>query len=102
MPILATIQADAGLRHAFAERLAQGDLGPHRGIQMLSQHLTAMSAQGPADGGVDAEAVSLLLIGACFLRSWQRQMTGAGRGPTLPGVPAVAGTLARLLAPPGS
>src|SRR5713101_2637899 len=30
MPVIATIQADASLRKAFAERLVQGDLGPHR------------------------------------------------------------------------
>lgn len=101
MPVLAAIQADGGLRHSFAERLAQGDLGPHRGIRLLSQHVTALSAEGLVDTGLDADAVSLLLLGACFLRSWERQMTGAERDPTLPDLPDVTGTLARLLGPRG-
>jgi AcrR family transcriptional regulator len=100
MPVLAAIQSDASLRDAFAERLVQGDLGPHRGVQLLSQHLSALSARGLTGLGTDPEAASLLLIGACFLRSWERQMTGGTREPTLPALPALVDTFAQLLAPP--
>lgn len=99
MPVLAAVQSDASLRHSFAERLVAGDLGPHRGVQLLSQQLTMLSDAGLADSGVDPEAASLLLIGACFLRSWERQMTGAERAPTLPGLPGLVHTLAHLLTP---
>jgi AcrR family transcriptional regulator len=99
MPVLAAIQSDASLRRSFARRLVDGDLGPHRGVQMLSQQLAVLSADGLADPGVDPGAASLLLIGACFLRSWERQMTGAERALTLPALPDVVHTLARLLAP---
>lgn len=99
MPVLAAVQSDAGLRRSLAKRLVDGDLGPHRGVQLLSQQLIMLSAGGQADPGVDPEAASLLLIGACFLRSWERQMTGTERAPTLPALPDVVHTLAQLLAP---
>lgn len=99
MPVLAAVQADAGLRRSFGRRLVDGDLGPHRGVQLLSQQLTMMSADGLASPGVNPDAASLLLIGACFLRSWERQMTGTERAPTLPALPDVVHTLAQLLAP---
>jgi AcrR family transcriptional regulator len=100
LPVVAAVQADAELRHAFAERLVQGDLGPHRGVRELSQHLKAMTAAGRARADVDAKAASLMLIGACFLRSWERQMAGPERDQPLPGLPSVVKTIAQLLAPP--
>jgi AcrR family transcriptional regulator len=99
MPVLAAVQSDASLRRSFVKRLVDGDLGPHRGVQMLSQQLALLSAGGLADSGVDPGAASLLLIGACFLRSWERQMTGTQRAPTLPALPDVVHTLAQLLSP---
>jgi AcrR family transcriptional regulator len=99
MPVLAAVQSDASLRRSFVRRLVDGDLGPHRGVQMLSEQLTVLSADGLADPGVDPGAASLLLIGACFLRSWERQMTGAERAATLPALTDVVHTLAQLLTP---
>jgi AcrR family transcriptional regulator len=99
MPVLAAVQSDASLRRSFVRRLVDGDLGPHRGVQMLSQQLTVLSADGLADPGVDPGAASLLLIGACFLRSWERQMTGTERAATLPALTDVVHTLAQLLTP---
>ncbi len=99
MPVLAAIQSDAKLRQSFAERLVQGDLGPHRGVRLLSEQLARLSAEGLADPSVNPQAVSVLLMGACFLRSWERQMTGTERAPTLPSLPDVVQTLAQLLAP---
>lgn len=102
MPVLAAVQSDASLRRSFAGRLVEGDLGPHRGVQLLSERLTAMSAGGLADPGADPTAASLLLIGACFLRSWERQVTGSQRADALPGLPGLVREFARLLAPPGT
>ncbi len=102
MPVLAAVQSDASLRRSFAGRLVEGDLGPHRGMQLLSEQLTAMSARGLADPDADPEAASLLLIGACFLRSWERQVTGSLRACALPGLPGLVREFARLLAPPGA
>jgi AcrR family transcriptional regulator len=99
MPVLAAVQADADLRHAFAERLVKGDLGPHRGVLLLSQILTGMTETGKASADVDTKATALLLISACFLRSWERQVAGPERGQTLPDLASVVSTLAKLLAP---
>ena len=101
MPVVAAVQSDADLRHAFAERMVKGDLGPHRGVQLLSQYLEVMAATGEASADVDARAAALMLIGACFLRSWERQMAGPERGQTLPSLASVVGALVQLLAPPG-
>ena len=99
MPVLAAVQSDADLRRAFAERLVRGDLGPHRGVRVLSQHLDAMAASGRASADVDTKAASLMLMGACFMRSWERQMAGPERG-QLPPLASVVSTFVQLLAPP--
>lgn len=101
MPVVAAVQSDADLRHAFAERLVKGDLGPHRGVRALSQYLDALAATGRASADVDAKAASLMLMGACFLRSWERQMAGPERGQSLPGLASVVATLVQLLTPLG-
>src|ERR1700722_16741664 len=43
MPVFTAVQSDAPLRQAFAERLVEGDLGPHLGVRLLSEHLAGMS-----------------------------------------------------------
>jgi AcrR family transcriptional regulator len=101
MPVVAAVGSDADLRHAFAERLVRGDLGPHRGVLLVSRYLDGMAAAGEASADVDTRAAALMLIGACFLRSWERQMAGPERGQTLPGLASVVSTLVQLLAPPG-
>jgi AcrR family transcriptional regulator len=99
MPVLAAVQSDAGLRTAFADRLVKGDNGPHRGVQLLAQYLTGMAESGLVDSDVDAEAAGLLLVGACFLRAWQRHLAGPSRKETLPGLPQTVQALAQLLSP---
>ncbi len=75
--LLAAVQSDPELRHALAPRLAAHDLGPHRAVARLARCLAA-------DHGInDAEAAALLIVGACFLRAWQRQMS-THRAHTLP------------------
>jgi AcrR family transcriptional regulator len=103
MPVISAVQADTALRHAFAGRLVEGDIGPHRGVQLLAGQLTAIAADGQARTGVNYEAAALMLIGACFLRSWERLMAGAERAPVLPALSGTVATLTELLAvEPGS
>jgi AcrR family transcriptional regulator len=101
MPVISAAQSDADLRHAFAARMVEDDLGPHRGVRQLSQYLTAMAEDGQASTGIDTRAASLMFIGACFLRSWERQMVGPERGQSLPALPTVVDTLVQLLTPAG-
>jgi AcrR family transcriptional regulator len=99
MPVLSTVQADADLRAAFARRLIQGDNGPHRGVQLLDSHLTGMKQRGQVDPDADSQAAALMLVGACFLRSWQRHLSGPRRKPTLPGLAETVHALAEFLEP---
>ncbi len=99
MPVIATIQADASLRKAFAERLVQGDLGPHRGVRLLADYLQTMVARGAVRADVDCEAVAMLLVGSCFLAAWQRAMSGDSGDAKLPERRRVVDALAGLLAP---
>jgi AcrR family transcriptional regulator len=99
MPVMATIQADASLRQAFAERLVQGDLGPHRGVRLVADYLRAMVAGGAVRADVDCDAVAMLVVGACFLGAWQRAMSGETGEGKLPELSRVAGALAALLDP---
>jgi AcrR family transcriptional regulator len=99
MPILSTVQADTALRTAFAQRLIQGDNGPHRGVQLLDKHLTGMKQRGQVDPGADSQAAALMLVGACFLRSWQRHLAGSRRKATLPDLTDTVQALAQFLKP---
>lgn len=100
MPVIATIQADASLRRAFAERLVEGDLGPHRGVQLLADYLQAMVKRGVVRADLDCEAVAMLVVGACFLAAWQRAMSGESSDGKLPELSRVVDALGTLLAPP--
>jgi AcrR family transcriptional regulator len=101
LPVLEAVQADAELRAEFASRLAERDLGPHRGVRLLNAYLSEMSQLGAVQPGVDTQAAALLLVGACFLRSWQRHLTGHEHA-ALPSLDDATGTLARLLSPPAA
>jgi AcrR family transcriptional regulator len=100
MPVLSTVQADSDLRAAFARRLIQGDNGPHRGVQLLDKHLAGMKQRGRVDPGADSRAAALMLVGACFLRSWQRRLAGPRRKHTLPDLAETVHALAEFLGPP--
>lgn len=102
MPVIAAIQADASLRKEFAERLVQGDLGPHRGVQGMAAYLRAMAARGAVRDDVDFDAVAMLVVGSCFLAAWQRAMSGAEGHAKLPETRRAVDALSALLAPPNT
>jgi AcrR family transcriptional regulator len=99
LPVLETVQADAALRDDFASELADHDLGPHRGVQLVARRLGALQRAGLAGPAAGTEAAGLLLVGACFLYCWTRRLDGPGREPKLPPTSEAASMLARLLAP---
>ena len=98
MPVVEAMQSDAALREEFAARLAERDLGPHRGVRLVKAHLARMRQLGAVRPDVDTGAAALMLMGACFLRSWQRHLTGQADG-VLPGLAETTTTMARLLSP---
>jgi AcrR family transcriptional regulator len=100
LPVLEAVQADADLRAGFAERLREENLGPHRGVRLLSEHLASMVDLGQVRADADSEAAALLLVGACFLRAWLRHLSGPPGAQTLPALDDTVGVLAQLLAPP--
>ena len=74
LPLIAAAQSDTELRDAMAAYMAEHDLGPHRGVRAIGDYFAAEQAAGRARAGVDAHAVAMMFIGACYTRSSQRQM----------------------------
>lgn len=77
-------------RHAY---MNANDLGPHRGVRALGIYLRAEQESGRVAPYVDPEAAALMLIGACFMRAYQRQMLGS-HARTARSEHSAAGTLA--------
>lgn len=98
LPVLAAAQSDTELRDGLAEYMSANDLGPHRGIRALGTYLRAEQRAGRVAAGVDADAAALMLVGACFMRAYQRQMLGAHTH-ALPSLDRVVGMLDALLTP---
>ncbi len=74
LPVIAAAQSDTELRDAMAAYMADHDLGPHRGVRAIGDYFAAEQAAGRARADVDAHAVAMMFIGACYTRSSQRQM----------------------------
>jgi AcrR family transcriptional regulator len=100
LPVLGAIQGDSELRSAFTDRMAARDLGPHRGVELLSHSLAGLQGRGLVDPDADVEAVAAAIIGACLLRSWQRYLFGDRRSETIPGLPRTIDAIAALLQAP--
>jgi AcrR family transcriptional regulator len=97
-PVFAAIQTNAELRREFGERMAVQGLGPHRGVGVVSSYLDDQKARGHVDPGADTEAAALMLMGACFLRVFNRHMLG-NKGGRLPSREQTVAGLAAQLAP---
>lgn len=83
VPVLAAVQSDPVLRETVGPRLLADDLGPHRAVTRVAAALSEGDTRGGEEGDTDAEAAALLLVGAAFIRAWQRQMS-PGVSRTLP------------------
>jgi AcrR family transcriptional regulator len=97
MPVFTAVQSDAPLRSAFADRLLEGDLGPHRGVHLLSECLTTMTENRSGRADVDYEAVALMLLGSCFVRSWYRLIAGGRSEERLPSLAQTVNAVTSLL-----
>ena len=98
LPVLETIQADPRLRADFSKRLAAEDLGPHRGVELVENYLDAAQSAGRIDPETDTAGAALGLVGACFLRAWQRHLMGSRRKEKLPSLDQTVTALAAQLA----
>lgn len=91
IPLLVAVQSDPQLRRALGPKLARTDLGPHRAVALVARGVKAAKSDRPGEGD-DADAAALLLVGACFLRAWQRQMS-THRVRALPSLSRAVGVL---------
>lgn len=98
LPVLTAAQSDTELRDELAEYMTANDLGPHRGVRALGTYLRAEQQAGRIAPHIDPDAAALMLIGACFMRAYQRQMLGPHTR-TLPSLERVVATLDAMLAP---
>jgi AcrR family transcriptional regulator len=97
LPVFIAAQSDAELRDALARHMEEHDLGPHRGVEALGAYLAAEQEAGRVRGDVDPRAVAADLVGSSFMRVYQRQMLGHGKG--LPTVRESVEALVTMLEP---
>lgn len=75
IPLLVAVHGDLQLRQSIAPKLQLHNLGPHRAVSLVARHIASRRGVGGTASTTDDEAAALLVVGACFLRAWQRQMT---------------------------
>jgi AcrR family transcriptional regulator len=97
LPVLTAAQSDIALRDALLEYMGEEDLGPHRGVTALGGALAEGQRDGRIRTDIDPHAAALLFVGACFIRSSQRQMPI--HKVKLPELDAVIESLAAMLRP---
>jgi len=95
LPVMAAAQSDVELRDAMAAYMTDQDLGPHRGVAALGDHLAAEQAAGRVSATVDPRAAAMLFVGACYTRAAQRQMPA--RVAELPALEDVIGAFEQLV-----
>jgi hypothetical protein len=101
LQLIRAVEADRALSAEFAKRLFQQNLGPHRGVQLVARYLLVAQSAGLANPGADPEWVGSLLVGACFLRAWERRLIGPRRKSRVPQLPEMVEAQAELLVPRG-
>ncbi len=98
LPVMMAAQSDTELRDTMATYLDDHGLGPHQGVRIVAAYLAAEQQTGRVEPTIDPEAIGLLLVGASFLRSAQRQIMGHA-DPNLPAMPGAITMIERLLRP---
>lgn len=99
LPVMMAAQSDIELRDTMATYLQEKGLGPHEGVQVVAAYLAAEQDAGRVDPTIDPEAIGLLLVGASFLRSAQRQIMGHTDPDNLPDTTTAVTMIERLLRP---
>ncbi|XVS64515.1 TetR/AcrR family transcriptional regulator [Actinosynnema sp. CA-299493] len=76
-PILAAVQADGDLRARFAERGADGAVGPQRALLPIVDYLTEEQRLGRVRADLDLAPAALVIVGAAYQRAVFRHLSGA-------------------------
>lgn len=90
-PILAAVQADGELRARFADRGADGEIGPQRALLPIAGYLTEERRLGRVRADLDVDSAALLIVSAAHQRAVYRYL--AGTVASLPGTGQVVDTL---------
>lgn len=99
LPVMMAAQSDIELRDTMATYLHDNGLGPHEGVRVVATYLAAEQEAGRVDPTINREAIGLLLVGASFLRSAQRQIMGHAGHDNLPDTTMAVAMIERLLRP---
>ncbi len=99
LPVMMAAQSDIELRDTMAAYLTDQGLGPGEGVRVVAAYLAAEQEAGRVDPTIDREAIGLLLVGASFLRSAQRQIMGHAASDNLPDTTTAVTMIERLLRP---
>lgn len=99
LPVMMAAQSDIELRDTMAAYLHDNGLGPHEGVRVVATYLAAEQDAGRVDPTIDPEAIGLLIVGASFLRSAQRQIMGHTSPDDLPDTTTAVAMVERLLRP---
>lgn len=99
--VMIAAQSDSELRDGLSAYLVANDMGPHIGIQLLTDYIEHQRVNGLVRADTDAEAIAYFVYSTCFQRVAQRQMITGEYGHELPDAGRLMTTMARLLAPEG-
>jgi hypothetical protein len=99
LPLLSAVHSDAELRRRFRRRLNALDLGPHRGVRLVSALLAKQQETGHVRTDVDPMPVAMLICSTCYLTGYQRHMLGPKARRQLPSLASTVAQLVMLLEP---
>jgi AcrR family transcriptional regulator len=99
LPLLSAVQSDIELRRRFRTRVSGLDLGPHRGVQLVSRLLAVQQEAGHIRRDVDPAPVAMLICATCYLTGYQRHMLGEKASSLLPSLASTVSSVVVLLQP---
>jgi AcrR family transcriptional regulator len=96
--VLMAAQADADIALALTVYAEEHDLGPHRGVALLSAYLAGRQAVGSVNPDADTEAIAMIVIDIAYARSSRRLMLRPDE--RLPSAERVLAPIRAMLEPP--
>jgi AcrR family transcriptional regulator len=97
LPLLSAVQSDAELRTRFQDRLNTLDLGPHRGVRLVSEIIRRHQEAGRVRADVDPTEAAMLICAVCYLSGYNRHMLGPKAQRKLPSLGATVSSMVALL-----